>query len=389
MWKRLSSMLRCPTCGGGLELATFEARTVDLSADCVVLASERGLMNNEFNVAVSEGLLLCHACSTWFPITHGVPVLLSYKTGLHDQFGRSHASELTRFSSWRAPNGVTPKGEELVMKSFSSEWLAYKYDGVIWEMDYSDHETRFLSETRQQPKGSAGPFLELGCGIGITTYLAHKNFGVDAVGVDLSLAAMRAANHYATNPFLHFVQASVFSLPFASGTFSSIYSRGVLHHTNSTRNAFRCLARQCRPGGFLYVWVYGPGSIMETPLRRILFASEVVIRWVVNRTPSWVSDVALAPWALAYLLFNGYRHWRNPRIQPYNLRRAWHAARDRFTPAFAYRHDADEVRSWFREAGFENIEVVDWRAMPSADYDDYRRNTGVRGVKAHSTSTGG
>jgi hypothetical protein len=33
---------------------------------------------------------------------------------------------------------------------------------------------------------------------------------------------------------------------------------------------------------------------------------------------------------------------------------------------------------WFREAGFETVEVLDWRDIPSADQDDYRRNTGVR-----------
>jgi hypothetical protein len=59
-----------------------------------------------------------------------------------------------------------------------------------------------------------------------------------------------------------------------------------------------------------------------------------------------------------------------------------HAARDRFTPEFAHRQDADEVCRWFREAGYVALQVVDWRAMPSADHDDFRRNTGVRGRRA-------
>jgi hypothetical protein len=161
-----------------------------------------------------------------------------------------------------------------------------------------------------------------------------------------------------------------------------VYSRGVLHHTYSTREAFRALAVFCRPGGSLYVWVYGRKSIEDNAFRRAVYAAEVAMRWALNRGPAKAGPLALAPWAVAYLLFNRVRHWRNPRIQPYNFRRALHAARDRFSPEFAHRQDAGEVSAWFREAGFGDIEVVDWRAMPSADHDDYRRNTGVRGRQA-------
>jgi hypothetical protein len=42
----------------------------------------------------------------------------------------------------------------------------------------------------------------------------------------------------------------------------------------------------------------------------------------------------------------------------------------------------DEVISWFKTTGFKQIEVVDWREMPTADQGDYRRNIGVRGYKS-------
>jgi hypothetical protein len=77
-------------------------------------------------------------------------------------------------------------------------------------------------------------------------------------------------------------------------------------------------------------------------------------------------------------MFNGARRALNPSIQPLNLSRGVHAARDRFTPKFAHRHPVDEVAGWFRRAGFDSPEVLDWRVMPTADHDDYRRNVGVR-----------
>ena len=278
------------------------------------------------------------------------------------------------------------------MQSFSTEWLDYDYDGVIWEMDYGDHERRFMAELgRYAPSGRKDSvrFLELGCGLGITTVMAQKNFGGDAVGVDLSLAAWRAAACNRSNPFLHFVQASVFALPFAPGTFDTVYSRGVLHHTFSTEKAFRALAPMCRQGGSLYVWVYGPKSINDNLFRRAIYILELAMRFILNRSPAWVSRIALAPFAIGYIVFNRLRRLKNPHIQPYHYGRALHAARDRFTPEFAHRQEAGQVSRWFRDAGFVDLEVVDWRTMPDADHDDYRRNVGVRARRARAQARSG
>ena len=169
------------------------------------------------------------------------------------------------------------------MGSFSKEWLEYDYDGVIWEMSYDDHELRFLKEIGPAlTERRHGNFLEVGCGLGITTALAHKNSGADAVGLDLSLAVWKACRHYRSNPFLHFVEASVFAIPFAPASFDLIYSRGVLHHTVSTEKAFESVAPLCRPGGTLYLWVYGMGSIRETVFRRVVYALERAMRPVLS-----------------------------------------------------------------------------------------------------------
>jgi ubiquinone/menaquinone biosynthesis C-methylase UbiE len=212
--------------------------------------------------------------------------------------------------------------------------------------------------------------------------MAQENFGGEAIGVDLSEAAWRATAANRDNRSVHFVQASVFALPFAPQSFDAIYTRGVLHHTYSTREAFRAVAPMSRPGGALYVWVYGPKSINDNLFRRAAYGTEVVLRFVLNRSPEWLRSAILAPLAMGYVAFNRVRHWVNRTIQPYNFTRALHAARDRYTPEFAHRHSAQDVCSWFREAGFSDLQVVDWRTMPSADHDDYRRNTGVRGRRA-------
>ncbi len=150
----------------------------------------------------------------------------------------------------------------------------------------------------------------------------------------------KAARHFRDNPFLHFVEASVFAVPFAPGTFDVIYSRGVLHHTVSTERAFRNMAALAKPGGTVYLWVYGMGSIRETLFRRVAYGLEAVVRPPLSGAPNSLPARAfLTAMGAGYVLFNAWRRSRNPAIQPLTLERGVHAARDRFTPRYAHRHE--------------------------------------------------
>ena len=383
MWKRFQDMLRCPQCAGRLRIAVFAERDVSLESKHAEQARACGIADARFSTYVDAGVLMCPACAAHYPIFEGLPVLLPYETALHDEFRRRFSRELAAFPDFRFPSREPAEGERFVQSSFSTEWRSHEFDDVIWEMDYADHERIFLLELGGcRPRGPRDTFLDAGCGIGVTTALAQKNFGVDAVGVDLSLAALRATAHNRDNPFLHFVQASVFYLPFAAEAFGVIYSRGVLHHTYSTEKAFHSLAAHCSPGGSMFLWVYGPRSTNDNVMRRGLFVAEHAVRGLLRgRDDGVLAKAILTPLACAYIAFNRTRRLRDRTIQPHNFRRAMHAARDRFTPQFAHRHDREEVYIWFEAAGFIDVEEVDWRVMPSAERDNYRRNTGARGRK--------
>jgi len=365
-----------------LHLEPFECSRVEVTPEAVVRARELGVYDDRFDQYVESGLLVCKPCQVKFPVIDGLPILLCYTTPMHATFDERYAARpQTRFAGYAFPEREPISGERAVMRSFSKEWLDYDYDGVIWEMSYDDHERRFLSEIGAAMTERQGQrFLEVGCGLGITTFLAHRNLGGDAVGLDLSLAVWKACRHYRDNPFLHFVQASAFAMPFAKASFDLIYSRGVLHHTYSTERAFESTAPLCRPGGTLYLWVYGIGSIRETLFRRMLYGMERAFRPALSAAPnSGAAKAFLSAMGVGYLAFNGLRRTINPEIQPLTLARGVHAARDRFTPHYAHRHDADEVAGWFRRAGFVETQIVDWKTMPAADHDDFRRNVGVRG----------
>ena len=304
MWKRLVDRLCCPVTGTPLELHVFEESTATLTEEQEALAKQLGLNEAQLPASVDAGALVAREAGLLYPILHGLPILLPFRTDAHAEFEARYATQLKDLGAeLRCPNQRPEPGETFVMKSFSKEWLEYDYDGVIWEMDYEDHERRFLSEVgADATQRFEGPFLEIGCGLGLVTEMGQRNFQCEAVGVDLSFAAMRAAQQYRDNPFLHFVQASVFHLPFRDHTFGILYSHGVLHHTWSTEAAFRSAAPVVKPGGLSYIWVYGPGSQKATWLRRILYAGEAGLRPMLSRVPHpFIASAVLAPIALAYM----------------------------------------------------------------------------------------
>jgi hypothetical protein len=164
-----------------------------------------------------------------------------------------------------------------------------------------------------------------------------------------------------------------------------MYSHGVLHHTYSTAKAVASVAKHVREDGWLYLWLYGSGSKKGSPARRIAYLLEEALRPVIARNlASLPSRAALAAIAYGYRLVNVFHRFRDSSVEKYDYDKALHAARDRFTPLYAHRQDFAEVASWLTALGFENVEEVDWRTMPTANQDNYRRNTGVRGKRARA-----
>lgn len=391
MWSRTVHWLACPTCHAALELVSFEEHRVEIAPEHEQLAKDRGLLNEEFPRYIDSGVLLCESCHAVYPIMHGLPVLVPYTTPTHEEFATAFRDRLAKFGDFSFPSKDPVRGEQFVMRSFSNEWINYNYDGVIWDLSYEDHEKRFLAEIGPDAAldGRCGIFVEIGCGLGLTTAFAAKNLQCDALGVDLSLAVLRASCEFSTNPFLHFVQGSAFYLPLRESLATLMYSHGVLHHTYSTSDAVESVAKHCSGEGWFYLWLYGSGSQKGSIARRIAYRLEERLRPAIAKNlESLPSRVALAAMSCAYLFVNAVHRFRDPTVEKYNYAHALHAARDRFTPLFAHRHDYNEVAAWFDRLGFEDVQQVDWHTMPTSNQANYRRNTGVRGKRTASGAQG-
>ncbi len=139
--------------------------------------------------------------------------------------------------------------------SFGFQWHRYARTQLD---DVHSHESErtLRRKTGFTPVELSGKLvLDVGCGMGRFAEVASR-WGARVVGVDLSQAAAVAANNLAGRENVTFLQADLFSLPFAPESFDCIYSIGVLHHTPNCEKAFRSLLPFLKPGGRIAIWLY-------------------------------------------------------------------------------------------------------------------------------------
>jgi len=389
MKERLAELIVCPVDGTALELRVWESHRVELSDDdrdrAGRISVDPGLLSHE----IVTGVLLNRARKILYPIHAGVPRMLTYPTGVAREFLRRHQSRLRQdLPGFHAPDREPPTGEETVLRTFSSEWVNYDWDGkTYWNIDPERMfaSMRFMLDLEHHPIRDR-LVLEVGIGIGgIADYMASHE-GAEMIGVDLGYAVDAAYRNFGRNRFLHIVQASAFAPPFAPSTFDFVYSQGVIHHTSSTITAFGQLARLPKINGRLYIWVYSPTSEDRSFLRRSLMKMENALRPLIWPLPESLQRIALLPIVPLYLIHqNLLVRRREDHYIRYGWREALHAARDRFTPRYAFRHSESEVCRWCREAGYSDIQVASGRERPETVPPGFTIATAVDGVRTDET----
>ncbi|HUZ35474.1 MAG TPA: methyltransferase domain-containing protein [Streptosporangiaceae bacterium] len=117
------------------------------------------------------------------------------------------------------------------------------------------------------PPGSS--VLEAGCGVGAQTVtLARRSPGARFTSVDISADSIAQACRRAGRARLanvRFVQADIFALPFAPGSFDHVFVCFVLEHLSQPVSALASLRGLLRPGGTITVIEGDHGSAFFHP----------------------------------------------------------------------------------------------------------------------------
>lgn len=242
---------------------------------------------------------------------------------------------------------VTRFAGEGYTESFGRQWN--RYDVVRDEEDAAV----FRVKTGCEAGALRGQLvLDAGCGGGRYARLLGLA-GARVVGVDLSTAVNKAAEICAELSNVRIVQADLLDLPLADGVFDFAYSIGVLHHTPDPRRAFARVAAKVKPGGGLAVWLYR----RNTPPQEWINSG---LRAVTTRLPARVVEglaVGLGVFGGVPILsqlvskvigFSTHPEWTLRVCDNFD----WYA------PKYQSHHTIDELKTWFREEGFVDLEEL-------------------------------
>lgn len=152
--------------------------------------------------------------------------------------------------------------------------------------------------------------LDAGCGGGRGSVLMAEASASQVVAVDLSetnVASTRRRAALRGLPHVNVQQHSLMELPFADASFDIVWCNGVLHHTADPDRGLQEITRVLKPGGHLWLYLYGVGGIywrvidwIRATLRdldvRECIRQLQVMQVPVRRIGEWIDD-----WFVPYL----------------------------------------------------------------------------------------
>jgi SAM-dependent methyltransferase len=240
--------------------------------------------------------------------------------------------------------------------SFSYEWQRFartQLDSFTGRTDTRDRLQASLNFPLEELRGKL--VLDAGCGMGRFAEIVHR-FGGEYVGLDYSFAIDAAYANGGHLPGVHFVQADLFHPPFADDLFDLVMSLGVLHHTPNPRRAFTSLARVVKPGACMTITVYDAGN-------KVYVANSRFWRRISTRLPRrLLHAISYAAAPLYYLWTLPVLGWLFRSVAFISLERDWRwrvlDTFDWYSPRYQSWHTHHEVFGWFKENGFEDIEVL-------------------------------
>ncbi len=244
------------------------------------------------------------------------------------------------------------------------EWLVERYGDAgtaDWWGEYGDDPV----------------LLDAGCGAAVSSIalfgsrLQQVRFVAADISSAVDVAVQRCSKRGVAAAFL---QDDLTTLPFEPGSIDVVFSEGVLHHTDSTRNALQRIATLLSPGGRFLFYVYrkkGPiREFTDDYIRNLLQGMRPDEAWKAVE-PLTKLGVALGELGVEVEVPDDIELLEIPAGR-YDVQRLfyWHVAKafhhpdlsfdelnhinyDWYAPANAHRQTPEEVREWCAEAGLE------------------------------------
>ena len=229
--------------------------------------------SSDSDKSIGDGLLICSACDSIFPITDGIPVLL--KDSL-----RNPAFEIRLLEKCesKCPSDLRKKirdqKEKLMKSEFTSSWewedvdywdkhyeIGYKklfnqdetFEGDLWPVRVYQRkkEMSILQKTNHFPEGL---ICEFGAGTAIYTRdVLDSNSNCFYIAADMSLYALKIRRRLLSRPRSLYILASIDNLPLKNECISAMLLIGILHHSKRKEKTLNDLKNHLVSNGIIYL----------------------------------------------------------------------------------------------------------------------------------------
>ena len=152
--------------------------------------------------------------------------------------------------------------EQKTGKLFGDLW--HRYDDELFKQSVDLFGLRWRANGEPADFFQGKRCLDAGCGGGRFSFAMALMGAASVVGVDLSAEGIADANRRREAmgaDQVSFRQSSVIELPFDDGEFDFVCCSGVLHHTVSIERGLAEIYRVLKPGGRVYLLLYGAGGL--------------------------------------------------------------------------------------------------------------------------------
>ena len=256
-------------------------------------------------------------------------------------------------------------------ESFGLEWNIHNSTQYDLYSGFNLSEERFFKETKWQRELKGELILEAGSGSGRFTEQAVKT-GASVISFDYSNAVEANYKNNSNNKNLLILQADIFNMPFPQNIFDKVFCFGVLQHTPDPKKAFMKLVEVLKPGGWIATDVYAKTLtlwFLQTKYYVRPFTRKMNSEKLYKRVKKYINFI----WPLAKLIRKipkiGYAiNWRlliadfsqtilkgadDKILKEFAILDTF----DMLSPMYDYPQTLKTFKSWFIEAGLEEIDI--------------------------------
>lgn len=258
-------------------------------------------------------------------------------------------------------------GKNNYSSSFGFQWNEFKATQLDSQSGTKQSADRFYSETEWTSEWLKGKWiLDAGCSAGRFLDVVSEN-DCEVIGIDISSAIEASKKNLADRKNVHFVQASIYEVPFRNGTFDACYCIGVVQHTPSPPKTLESISRIIKKGGRIAVtiyehkpWTFLFGKYLLRPLTRRM-SDETLLKTIrfVMPVAFPVTDILFRIPLLGkvFAFFIPVANYVEKKDLSRKQRYEW-AVLDTFdmlTPAFDQPQTGAETETYLSDSGIKNI----------------------------------